>query len=142
MTVDAAEERLLDGEADLLARYLVGCPVPPELAARYRAANRAIWDGAPARREAALVAFVRRHPWSLPYLDAASALVQPGGRLRGKVLVMAAVLETSPALADEFLPRDVPRGRALIQLAAAGLAAATRAAGGLLLYPLAVRGAA
>jgi hypothetical protein len=142
MTVDAAEERLLDGEADQLARYLVGRSAPPELAARYRAANGAIWAGAPARREAALVDFVRRHPWSLPYLDAAAALVQPGGRLRGKVLVMAAVLETSPALAEEFLPRDVPRGRALAQLLGAGVAAVAQAAGGLLLYPLAVRGAA
>lgn len=141
MTVDAAEERLLDGEADLLARYLVGRPAPPELVARYRAANRAIWNVGPPRREAALVAFVRRHPWSLSYLDAASALVQPSGRLRGKVLVMAAVLETSPALSDEFLPRDVPRGRVLAQLVRTGVAAVVRAAGGLLLYPLAVRGA-
>lgn len=142
MTVDAEEERLLDREAELLARYLVGRAAAPELVARYRTANGAIWESGPPPREAALVAFVRRHPWSLPYLDAAAALLQPGGRLRGKVLVMAAVLETSPAFADEFLPRDVSRGRALAQLVGAGVAATARAAGGMLLYPMVVRGAA
>jgi hypothetical protein len=139
MTVEDTERRALDAEALMLTRYLVGTTPSPDLIERYREANRTLWTAPPPPFEAGLVAFVRRHPWSLGCLDAAAALRQPAGRLRGKVLVMSAVLETSPALADEFLPRSVPAGMLVVRLAAAGAVAIAQAALGLLLYPLAVR---
>ncbi len=128
-----------DEDAVLLARYLVGREPEPELIARYREAVRTTWPTAPPPREAALVAFVRRHPWSLGPLDAAAALVQPAGRLRGTVLVMSAILETSPAFADDFLPQSAPLGSTVLRLVRDGTVAVAKAAVGLLLYPVAAR---
>jgi hypothetical protein len=139
MSGEGAEQSALEFEAELLGRYLVGCPPPPKLVARYGEAERAIWKAPAPAAEASLVAFVRRHPWSIGFLDAAAALLQPSGRLRGKVLVMSAVLETSPTFADEFLPRTKPRGSLVLHVAAAGAVAAAQAVLGLALYPIAVR---
>ena len=88
-------------------------------------------SGDAAAAEDPLVAFARRHPWTVGPLDAATSVLQPGGVLHAKVLTMAAILETSPAFADEFLPRSVSRARCSWQLvvggAAASLAGARRA---------------
>src|SRR5436190_1407965 len=87
----------------------------------------------------ALVAFARRHAWSVSLLDAASGLLRPGSLLRNKILLMAAILETSPAFADEFLPRDARPLRLLLALLAHGTLAVARAALGAVVYAAAVR---
>ncbi len=87
-------------------------------------------------RGAAVAAFALRHPWSLPFLDAACGIMQPQGILRSKLLLMAAVLEASPEFADDFLPRDTPRTALAAKLVFFGLAAVTRTVLGLLLYPV------
>src|SRR5438477_612973 len=138
MPGDADEARALDLEARLFARYLVGRPPPAELVERYRAANAAIFTEPVAREDAALVAFARRHPWSVSLLDAASGLLRPGSLLRNKILLMAAILETSPAFADEFLPRDARPLRLLLALLAHGTLAVARAALGAVVYAAAV----
>src|SRR5207253_1408972 len=61
----AGEAPALEAEARLFTRYLVGRPAPAELVDRYRAANAAIFTEPVAREDAALVAFARRHPWSV-----------------------------------------------------------------------------
>ncbi len=127
-------------EAHLFARYLVGRPPSPAAVDRYRDARQAIFAGAASSDP--VLAFVRRHPWSLAPLDAAASLVQPGGMLHAAVLTMAAVLETSPEFADEFLPRSVSRGALAWQLLAGGVATAANVAAGLLLLPLARRAGA
>ena len=131
--------RLVAAEARLFTRYLVGRPPPAELVDRYRAANAAIFTEPVAREDAALVAFARRHPWSVSLLDAASGLLRPGSLLRNKILLMAAILETSPAFADEFLPRDARPLRLLLTLLAHGTVAVARAALGAVVYAAAVR---
>ncbi|HYY06513.1 MAG TPA: hypothetical protein VE997_08040 [Candidatus Limnocylindria bacterium] len=133
------ERRALEAEAHLFARYLVGRPPPAELVERYRAANAAIFTEPVARQDAALIAFARRHPWSVSLLDAASGLLRPGSLLRNKILLMAAILETSPAFADEFLPRDARPLGLVLALLAHGTVAATRAALGAVVYAAAVR---
>ena len=139
MANDADEGRALEVEARLFARYLVGRQPPAELVERYRAANAAIFTEPVAREDAALVAFARRHPWSVSLLDAASGLLRPGSLLRNKILLMAAILETSPAFADEFLPRDARPLGLLLALVAHGTVAAARAALGAVVYAAAVR---
>jgi hypothetical protein len=139
MGVPVAEDGVLDDEARLFTRYLVGRTPPPDLVARYAEADRTIWTTPAPSREAGLVHFARRHPWSVGLLDAAAGLLQPSGRLRGKILVMSAILETSPVFADEFLPRTVRTPSLLLHLVAAGTAALAQALLGALLYPFAVR---
>jgi len=72
-------------------------------------------------------------------LDAASGLLRPGSLLRNKILLMAAILETSPAFADEFLPRDARPLGLLLALVAHGTVAVARAALGAVVYAAAVR---
>ena len=118
-------------EARVFARYLVRAEPAPELVARYADAMAALFPEPPPPADAALVRFASERPWSVPFLDAAAGLIAPSSRLRAKILVMAAILETTPALADEFLPRnDVPLGTLVIRLAGAGLAAVGYALGG------------
>lgn len=129
-------------EAEIFSRYLVGRAAPAALVERYRDAGRAIWAAGAAPAEESVVAFVRRHPWAVGPLDAATSLLHPGGYLRSKILTMAAILEASPAFADEFLPRSVSGARLAWQVVAGGAAASLQALAGMLLLPLARRGQA
>jgi len=128
-------------EARIFARYLVGQEPAPEIVARYADAIGALFPEPPSPADAALVGFARSKPWSVPFLDAAAGLVAPKSLLRSKILVTAAILETTPALAGEFLPRNrVSLVSLLLQLAGAGLAAVGYALGGFVLLPVARRG--
>jgi hypothetical protein len=130
-------------EAVVFGRYLVGRTPPPELIERYADANRTLFTGVVADpRETAVLAFLRRHPWSVGFADAVCGLRHPGGLVRGKILVMAAILETSPAFADEFLPRSAHPLALVMRLGAAGALATLRAVAGLALYGLMTRTAA
>ena len=129
----------LAAEARLFGRYLAGRVPPPELVARYVAAAGALFDSAVPPAEAAVLRFVHRHAWSLGPLDAASGLLQPGGALRSRLLVMAAVLEASPEFADAFLPRNVSLARFLGRLAVSGTIAVGQALLGAVLLPVASR---
>ena len=124
----------LEAEARIFGRYLVGGTPEPAVVARYCAASRALWPAPPGARDSALLDFVRRRPWSVGPLDAAAALLDPGGLLRGKVLVMSALLEATPAHADDFLPRSVSARALLWRLASSGTVAVLQAAVGALLY--------
>jgi len=130
------DDTALDSEARILGRYLVGGTPEPAVMARYCAACRALWPAPPGARDAALLDFVRRRPWSVGPLDAAAALLDPGGLLRSKVLVMSALLEATPAHADDFLPRSASAPALLWRLASSGTVAVLQAAVGALLYRL------
>jgi hypothetical protein len=129
----------LELEARVFSRYLVGRVASDTLRARYADAIRALLPTPGVARDEALVAFVRRHPWAVSWLDAACGLVRPRARLREKILVMAAVLEASPDFAEEFLPRTAPRAALVARIAGLGSLAIARALGGLLLLPVASR---
>ena len=83
--------------------------------------------------------FVGRHPWTVSLLDAASGLLRPNGLLRGKILTMGAILETSPEFADHFLPRHAHPVTLVVRLSLVGFVAVARTALGVLLYAFAVR---
>jgi hypothetical protein len=131
--------RALQTEGRALARYLVGRIPPQELIDRYEQANRALSTEPIDRRDAAVVGFVARHPWSLPFLDAGAGLLGPGSLLRNKILLMAAILETSPAFADEFLPRNVGPATLILRLVTLGMVAAVQAVLGAVLYAAVTR---
>lgn len=126
-------------EALAFSRYLVGRDPSRELIDRYEKANRALFTEPVEQRDAALVEFVNRHPWSVSLLDAASGLLRPNGLLRGKILTMGAILEASPEFADQFLPRHAHPVTLVVRLSLLGFVAAARAALGTLLYAVAVR---
>ncbi len=132
MSTTPEREEALTREACVLGRYLIDREPRPEECARYAAGCRTLFadeDGTP------LVAFCRRHPRALPFLDAAAGLVAPRASLRRRLVLMTAVLEASPAHVDRFdetiasAPLFVLRGGALALLAAA------KAAVGLALWP-------
>ena len=133
------EDQELELEGRLFGRYLVGREPPRELVERYREANRILLGGTAPGSDAAVVAFARRHPWSIPFLDGAAGLVRPGSLLRNKILVMAAVLEASPAFAEEFLSRTVHPVSLVLRVLGLATLAVVRAAVGVLVYAAAAR---
>jgi hypothetical protein len=137
--VPESGDRELEMEGRLFGRYLVGRQPPPELVVRYREANRILLGGSAPGSEVAVVAFARRHPWSIPFLDSAAGLVRPGSLLRNKILVMAAVLEASPTFAEEFLSRTVHPVSLVLRVLGLGTLAVARAAVGVLVYAAASR---
>jgi hypothetical protein len=136
---DREDGEAVGAEACAFARYLVGRVPPPELVDRYGQACRQLFADPAPRDQEALVAFARRHAWSVGLLDAAAGWLQPAGRLRGKLLVMAAILETSPEFAEEFLPRRASLPVLLWALLLQGLRAGAGIAAGLPLYAFVVR---
>ena len=130
---------VLDLEAQAFGRYLVGRTPPAELVARYRAANETLFTDPVSAEDAAIVAFACRHPWSVGPLDAVSGLFRPGSALRNKVLVMAAILETTPAFADDFLLPPVRPLALAVRVTGLGLAVVGRTLLGVALLPLAAR---
>jgi hypothetical protein len=128
---------MVDEEAAIFARYLVRSAAPADVVARYREAVGRLFPGPDGARDRALLAFVHRHPWSVGCLDAAAALLAPGSRLRQRLLVMAALLETTPDGAAEFLPREPTLGELALRLPAIGLGAVGRLLVGLVLFPIA-----
>jgi hypothetical protein len=137
--VAAAGDEVLETEARAFGRYLVGRVPPPELIARYVAASRTLFPESGDARDRALLGFVRRHPWSARYLDAATALLRPAAVLRSKVLVLGAILEASPTFADEFLPRHVGLPGLVLRVIGNGIVAVLSALLGALLYAAVAR---
>jgi nucleoside-diphosphate-sugar epimerase len=103
---DRSDEETLSKEAEAIARYLLHCAPPPELARRYVEANRVLLSAEPLSSE---VKLFRRYPSFLGLLEAGSGIIRPQSLLRKKVLLMAAILEATPHYADFFLAE--PRGR-------------------------------
>lgn len=114
-------------EARVFGRYLIGRDVEGPLVERYVAASRTIFRDDLIPGDAAVLEFARRHRWSIGYLDAAAGLLRPGGPLRNRILLMAAILETTPEHADEFLPRQLGPLALAVRVGVAGAAAVLRA---------------
>ena len=129
----------LSQEGAAIARYLVGSAPPAPILERYVQAHTALFPDVPSPSDRSLVVFIRRHPWALPYLDGAMGLLRPHGLLRNKILLMLALLETTPEFADLFFPERASPGSALARIPGCGLRAAVSALVGLVLYPFAVR---
>jgi hypothetical protein len=123
-------------EAHVFGRYLVGEPPSEALVERYRAANHCIpaVDG-----DDEVVAYARRHPWSVSLLDAAAGLTAADSLLRRKLLVMTAIVETTPELAGKTEPRALGLPQLTLRLGIAGVRTALEAALGLALTAMVKR---
>jgi hypothetical protein len=123
-------------EAEVFGRYLVGEPPSETLVKRYCAANHAI----PAiSGDDAIVAYARRHPWSVSLLDAAAGLTDAGSLLRKKLLVMTAIVETTPELVTKTEPRAVGLPEITWRIGVAGVRTAFEVAAGLALSAMVKR---
>lgn len=97
-------------EARVFGRLILGEEPPAVLMERYVKAHEFLLRCTHPSRDVAVVAFAREHPWLASCLDAAAALRVPDSLLRKKVMLMAAILETSRFGADRFLPRATSHG--------------------------------
>ena len=137
--MEQGDDAQLRTEAEVFGRYLVGDPPSPAVIDRYLQASRTLFSEPVSPRDTAVVAFARRHPWSVAFLDGAAGLLNPNGLLRGKILVMAALLETAPECADEFLPQTVRPVGLLGRLVLSGIRATVSAGVGVALHAYASR---
>ena len=117
-------------EAIVFGRYLLGSEPEAALVERFCRANETLFAD---ERDDALVAFARQHPWSIAMLDAAAGLAEPGSLLRKKLLVMTAIIETTPSLVERTTQQAVSLPRLALRLGAAGARTAVNAATGLAL---------
>src|SRR2546426_171656 len=92
--IDALDS--LNQEGEQIARYLTGVSPPPDVLERYVEAHASLFRDAIPPPERASILFIRQHAWALPYMDAALAVLRPHSRLRSKILLMFALLETTP----------------------------------------------
>lgn len=86
-------------EAGVFARYLAGVDASPGITqayARGHAAMPALVAGAPDRVDRMLVAFARLGPLAARMADGYARFLRPTGLLRQKLVLLFAVLETSP----------------------------------------------
>jgi hypothetical protein len=107
-------------EAVIFARYLVRRDPSALLVDRYVRANEELF----AHTEAIdhdIVAFARRHPWSIGMLDASAGIIGGSSLLRKKLLLMTALVETTPELVDRTEPRSVDLPRLVLRVGTAGV---------------------
>jgi len=134
-----ASEEEIRQECLAIGEYLTGRPIPKALCKRYVDANGILFAAdKEISAERVIVQFVRRHTWTLPYLDARLGLFQPDSLLRRKILLMTAILETTPEFTDAFLPERVSRHRLLLSVVGYGILSVVKLIIGMALYPLAV----
>ncbi|MDB4962295.1 MAG: Nucleoside-diphosphate-sugar epimerase [Myxococcales bacterium] len=92
---------LLRHEAVWFARYLVDAIPEAALVERYVQANARLFAGPPTAGDAAILAFLHAHPWTLALLDAGTAFAHGAPLLRQKLVVMMAILEATPDFVDQ-----------------------------------------
>ncbi len=120
-------------EFRILSRYLIGARPSRQLAERYeRACSSLFRDGT---RSRALNAALRWPVLAGP-LDAACGLLAPDDALRQRLLVAAAILETTTEHAERFLPRHRSRAAIAVLVAWHGTRAAANVAVGIACFGL------
>ena len=129
-TVSPAEAALRT-EARQFGAYLLGAE-PPEASVELYGQAVETLGLVGSDKDRRLLQFMARHRWSIGLVDAGLALRRPDSTVRTRLLVLSALLEARPELADRFLP--APRPAIYLGYAAlVGLRAVLRAASGLVL---------
>ncbi len=129
---------VLAHECRVITRYLLGQDPPEDLIQRYIQANSVLFSDKASHSDLAVVAFVRRNPWSLPFIDAASALLRPNSLLRNKILVMIAILEATPQFTGAFIPEPSSIPLIAWRMARYGISITAKFLIGVFIYPFAV----
>jgi hypothetical protein len=122
----------LRSEAILFGRHLVGRDPSEELVARYVRANETLGLGAARDRET--LEFACRHPWAIAPLDAAAGILGSNSLLRKKLLLMTAIVETTPELVDRTQPTALSLPHLVVRVGVAGARTALSVVSGLALH--------
>jgi len=130
----------LEKECKWITQYLVSEIPSSENVQRYIQGHSCLLESPQPNKDLAITAYVRRFPWSLPYLDAVCGLFHPHCLLRKKILLMVAILEASPRYTSYFLPEAVSFPRFLISMMGYGLKSMVKVFFGCFLYPFVGRG--
>jgi hypothetical protein len=112
----AATHTLLHNEARTIAYYLTGREAEKFIVERYVTAVDMIFKSAPAPDDRNILSFVRNHPSTLPFFDAASAVFFSRNQLRARILLMVAILETTPEYCGHFFPSPFTKGRFILDI--------------------------
>jgi hypothetical protein len=96
----------LQGEANILCRYLTGKPAPAQCMELYEKAFRHL-DLNLSDKEDRLWAKMMRHTWFIPYADGGLARLKPNSHIRKRIHTLFAIAETQPELADHFISPTV-----------------------------------
>jgi hypothetical protein len=129
-----AEGCALEREASLYSRYLIGVEPGRETVERYVRANRKLGMDVAPDPDAGIMGFCVAHPWSIPFLDAAAALLWRDALVRKKIYTMAAVLEASTQYTAYFLPSGLAPGFLFLRLFVNGATACLKMAIGIPLF--------
>jgi nucleoside-diphosphate-sugar epimerase len=97
----------LGRDFELIVAYLLDTTPSQSSSVRFVAAHQKLLGG----QHCAEWKFVRRYPWSLAYLDAAAGLLAPDSMFRKKIVLAAAILETTPEQAAFYLHEVNGRSR-------------------------------
>jgi len=138
MNRGASNAEVLVDECQRITHYLLGKRPPHDLVQRYIEANGILFSGEISSSDRAIVAFVQRNPWSLPYLDAVLSILSPGCLLRNKILLMVAILESTPQFVDAFTSEPFSILQFLCRMAGYGISSVFKFSIGILVYPFAV----
>jgi len=92
-------------EAIVISRYLVGKQAPEDLLTRYINANAAL-NLQLEDQERKVWEFCVKSPALVSLLDAGLSLSKPQSILRKKIYLMFAILESSVAFTEHFLPQQ------------------------------------
>jgi hypothetical protein len=120
-------------EAIVFGRYLVGSEPAEPLVQRYIEANEMLLAGYGTPEDEAVLDFARRHPWSIAMLDAAAGVRGGASLLRRKLLVMTAIVETTPENVDKTEQRAVGLPTLVARVGVATARTAMSAGAGLVL---------
>jgi hypothetical protein len=119
-------------EAILFGRYLVDRVPSEELIERYVRANEVLGLGSSEDHE--MLDFARRNPWSIAMLDAAAGVLGGSSLLRKKLLVMTAIVETTPELVDHTQPSALGLPHLALRVGVAGARTVLSVMSGLALH--------
>lgn len=126
-------------ESKLMTRYILGCFPSNDLSDRYIAASQKLF-GDHSEKESPELQFIHRYPWTLPFIDASAGLLNPQSIVRKKILLMMAILETTPIHAEFFLHRQEPPVKLVINLIWNGLRSVVKLGIGIPILFIARRG--
>ncbi len=120
----SSHEALLARECEVFTRFLIGRPPSEYVVRRYVIGHRAEALAATGDRlDDAILQFARRSPFATRVCDAYASVLGRRSRLRCKLVLLLAVLETAPQIHRELERAPAGVAPTLVMLVGRGIAA-------------------